>query len=197
MTGKRAFIGPLGDDIPSIFPIILGVVIFLAAMMYAANFVDQRNSFLEVRKAAVNLAYSATEKGFYDSGQFAEKCSVLQEQAKAQGVFFVLTIKSYCSGFVDFSALSNDKCGGELLSVESPDPRNPGLKCWTGGMRVPPSGPQGTVPEVNLLSKDAVVLNYPMGVECKSNLPHRGLGMMNLVVWRQPPLATISPAEGC
>jgi hypothetical protein len=183
--GWRAFIGPLGDDIPSIFPIIIGVMLFIGAMLFSANLIDQKNAFIDLRKAAVTLAYSATERGLYTAGDFDEKCAVLDSQARANRVFFALTIKNYCSSFIDFAELSADEVGVKLLDPRLPDPANPGLKCWIGKKDVPPE------PEPSRLPRDAVVFNYPVGVECAGDRPHRGLGLLNLVVWRQRPGAPI------
>jgi len=193
MNFKHGFIGPLGDDIPSIFPIIVGIVLFTGAMMFAANMVDQRNEFLDVRRATVALAYSATEKGYYDAGTFIEKCGVLETQAKANRVFFVWIIKNYCNTQIDFQALANDPTGGTLLDAEKP---SAGLKCWIGGLRTP-AGVQATEPEsgVMQLPKDSVVFNYPIAVDC-ADQTHRGLGLMSLVVWRQFAGATVTPPRG-
>jgi hypothetical protein len=183
METKRAFIGPLGDDIPSIFPIVIGILLFVGAMLFAGNLVDQKNAFLSLRKATVNLAYSLTERGYYDKPSFDEKCAVLESQAKAAQVFFAVSLKNYCSGSIDFLELSRDTGPGGtgvlLMDVSKPDPANPGLKCWIGGSQ--------REQEPKSIPKDAVVLNYPVGIECKSNPPHRGLGLMNLVVWKQLP----------
>lgn len=185
MANLRAFIGPLGDDIPSIFPIIMGIILFVGAMLFAANMIDQKNEFLDLRRAAVNLAYSAVERGTYDAAAFADKCAVIESQAKASRVFFALALKNYCNRSIDFAELSNDAgpsgTGKILMDVTKPDPANPGLKCWIDGP------PLGREPEPLSLPKDAVVFNYPVALDCRSNPPHRGLGLMSLIVWRQPP----------
>lgn len=190
-TRMRAFIGPLGDDIPSLFPIIVGVVLFLGAMYFAVNLTDQKNDYLSLRRGAISLAYSATERGLYNAREFIEKCKVLENQARTNRVFFVMAIKNYCNRYVDFQELASSPDGALLLDPVSPDPRNPGMKCWIGGHHLPPqpfvsSTTPPTAPPTSL-AKDSIVLNYPVGIECQGDKPHRGLGVLNLAVWRQVP----------
>ncbi|MEM4630639.1 MAG: hypothetical protein QXU92_03480, partial [Candidatus Diapherotrites archaeon] len=40
---KKGFIGPVGDDLPSITPLVLGLMIFFTAFTSAFNSFDKRN----------------------------------------------------------------------------------------------------------------------------------------------------------
>jgi hypothetical protein len=75
LNGLRGFIGPIGDDIPSIFPIVAGVVLFLGTLVYANNALDARNAELNLRKAGLDLSYAVLEKGFLSTSDLGTVCS--------------------------------------------------------------------------------------------------------------------------
>ncbi|MFQ5406257.1 MAG: hypothetical protein ACE5DI_03825, partial [Candidatus Micrarchaeia archaeon] len=91
---KRGFLGPLGDDIPSIFPIVAGVLLFLGASLYVNNALDQKNADLQLKKAALELSYTAIEKGFIDADTFKTRCSErVRPTGNRNNVVFAMILK--------------------------------------------------------------------------------------------------------
>ncbi len=94
---RRGFVGPLGDDIPSIFPIVAGIMLFLGTIAYASDLVNEKSSYLEIRKAAMGLSYIVTEKGLTNAALFDQKCDSMQSYASANSVKFLVTLKRFCN----------------------------------------------------------------------------------------------------
>ncbi|OIO25355.1 hypothetical protein AUJ14_04450 [Candidatus Micrarchaeota archaeon CG1_02_55_22] len=159
-------IGPIGDDIPSIFPIVIGVVLFLGVVMYANQQVDARNNYLEIRKAGLSLSYLVLSRGLITDEQFNDRCTEYVDYAARQNIKAFISLHKSCE-YVDLNAPI-------LVSSSS------NLIC-----------PQ-TLPTVNgaplsttNLPADFQILVFPVAVDCDSSGLKRGLGTVNLVVWRK------------
>ncbi len=179
---RRGFIGPLGDDIPSLFPIIFGILLFIGALAYASNALAVKSSALDVRKAAVELAYLVTERGELtldeiNPGATAggainpnSKCEpVIQPFAESHHVKVRVTLKRYC----DYVSLTSDPYEKDTTVGST---SYEGAVCDTS---VDSEHPSGAKPS------NAVVLNYPVSVPCPGASDfRRGFGMVNVIVWR-------------
>ena len=62
----KGFIGPLGDDIPSIFPIVFSVLLFTGSVLYANQIVSEKAKAIQINEGAMALSYLLTEKGFVE-----------------------------------------------------------------------------------------------------------------------------------
>lgn len=71
----RGFIGPLGDDLPSILPILLGLMLFFAAYQYAMGIYDERVAKTDVLKGGMEVAKAALAGGLVgnDPAKLMEK----------------------------------------------------------------------------------------------------------------------------
>jgi hypothetical protein len=178
----RGFVGPLGDDIPSIFPIVAGIMLFFGTIAFAGNLAAQKNSYLEVRKAAVSLSYVMTEKGFIDSASWTPKCDALKKAADANNVFVLATLKRFC-GQVDFPDPGDppqlspyyaaDADGGQLGHT---------WRECTNDEKIAP------MPTLFNPSRKAyaVIFNFPVAVPCPNEGdPTFGPGILNIIVWRR------------
>ncbi|NYZ75351.1 hypothetical protein H0O03_03775 [Candidatus Micrarchaeota archaeon] len=178
---KRGFIGPLGDDIPSIFPIVLGIVIFMGTIVYANGAYNARNADLHLRKTALELSYMATEKGTLSTQDFRDLCDKsFKPYASHAGTNFAIVFKRHCSKIDLFNK-------NPFYSNYS---GNAGL-CTNAAFKSPliNSTPSMT-PDVGTAIadevKDAVVLNYPIAVNCpEENSATLGLGVINVIVWQK------------
>ncbi|MEW5955009.1 MAG: hypothetical protein AB1626_00540 [Candidatus Micrarchaeota archaeon] len=182
MSGKKGFIGPLGDDIPSIFPIVLGIIVFIGTIMYANAAFNARNEDLHLRKTALSLAYMATEKGALSVQDFQGLCDKsFKPYATHAGTNFAVVLKRHCDKIDLFnknpfySSYGTDNKGlcTNVAFKNTALNRTPQMSDDVrSGMR----------DEV----KDAVVLNYPLAVACpEENSATFGLGVMNVIVWRK------------
>lgn len=154
----KGFIGPIGDDIPSIFPIIAGVMLFIATVFYANNEAAQRDSGLNLRKAALELSYVATEKGYVDAS-FAGLCeSSLKPTAAKSGVYFAVMLN-------------------DCTKIGLVDPFSGQVICSSGGI---------DGPAIRALSekKRMAVFTYPVAADCATGGGVRtGLGNLEVFTW--------------
>lgn len=187
-SGLRGFVGPLGDDFPSIFPIVAGIILFISTISFAGGLAANKNSYLEVRKAALSLSYIVTEKGFVTAETWVAKEAAIEKAADAGNVFVLATVKRYCYD-------SGRDSGGEIVfpetqnSPESPYyvARNPGFaQTWlyaTNNEALLRANPP-VLDAANI--RNLVMLNYPVAVPCPNqDSPTFGLGMLNVIAWRK------------
>jgi len=178
LAERKAFVGPLGDDIPSIFPIIAGVLLFLSTVYYVSGLVDARSSYLETRKSALDLSYILTEKGFLKPDDFNALCG---NRLKSMGSG--LNIK-----FLAFLDVKNGDCAGISFS-SYPE----GFYGTVAGLDYGAMHRYGyctnadPVPEASkLASKQLIVLNYPVSTLCFDNAhsSSRGIGLLTVIAWK-------------
>ncbi len=157
----RGFIGPVGDDIPSIFPIVAGIVLFLGTLVYANNALDSRNAELDLRKAALDLSYAVLEKGFVSVDDLNAVCSSsLIPTAGRHRALFLVVLKD---------------CGQR-------NSQNPfeGVGFCAGPNTGWDAGSRKVVPEPS----SYVSLAYPVATYC-GNGNERGLGVVNVITWNK------------
>ncbi len=159
---KRAkgFIGPIGDDIPSIFPIVAGILLFLGTMIYVNNAVQQRNAELQLSKAALDLSYVVLEKGFMSKSEFQSVCTAsARPTGERSNVHFAIILKN--CGQVD----SQDPFEGVSQCVSKVDDANSN---W----------------EIDAGKKPAsyVSFAYPVSTYCGTQT-ERGIGVVNIITW--------------
>jgi hypothetical protein len=191
----KGFVGPLGDDIPSIFPIIAGILLFMATFFYAFQAIDAKNKFLEQRKATLGLAYIITEKGFVSEDEFGKKCeNLLKPYAETHGTKFAVTVKKFCSQINLNANIFNEKT---TLS-EDPQTCDSGSKCSEAVGMICMNADQeiSEVKNVDAIyspdeyaqkaPKNMVVLNYPVAVQdpCETGSMLKGLGLISVIAWR-------------
>ncbi|MBI5177426.1 hypothetical protein HY995_05065 [Candidatus Micrarchaeota archaeon] len=172
---RKGAISPIADDIPSIFPIVASVLLFLGAVAYAGGVINERNNYLEIRKAGLGLSDVVLAKGYLGNDDFKSQCSVsYTEFAKRKSVKFFISLKKFCR-YVDFSSAQNPFVPVTRYNGVPPNDYSvTGLVCPTSGV-VGPSGP----PTKNFQS-----LVFPVAVDCKADGSQKGLGVVTLVVWR-------------
>lgn len=170
----RGFIGPIGDDIPSLFPIVAGILVFLLSISFIQSQIDDRNAYIKVRRDALSVSYLATEKGLLDAEGFAQKCTQLKDLATKKQLNFALLLKNYCSNSQKQVELDNS----ELLTYR---PENlDGICSSVPELEGAPPGQPLQVP-----GKDTVVMTYPVAVYCNEDRTLRGPGMISVIGWRK------------
>lgn len=180
MENKRGgFIGPLGDDIPSIFPIIAGVLIFIVSVFYITGQQQQRNAYLDLRGATLRMSYIVTEKGLMGDVQFQEKCgNELKDFASKNSMEFAVILKKYC-GPITFAGEENQKIVKRTVGTETIVD-----KVCSSNTTIAGTTAEESVFAKPILfpSKDTIVMSYPIAVECGGAL--RGLGLISVAGWR-------------
>lgn len=163
-------IGPIGDDIPSIFPIVLGVVLFIGVVGYANSQVDAKNSYLEIRKSVLSLSYVIVSSGALTDADFAARCPQFSDYATRQNVKAFFSLKKHCKN-VDLSK--------DILADTDPSPASDTLFCPS----IRPKVGTADISATNL-PKDFQILSFPVAVDCDATGKVKGLGMFNIIAWR-------------
>ena len=72
----KGFLGPIGDDLPSLIPLLFALVLFFAAFTSAFNTFDKRNSEFQVTLGVMRVA-SILRSDSYIAGhdEFVDLCS--------------------------------------------------------------------------------------------------------------------------
>lgn len=80
MLNKKAFLGPIGDDLPSLIPLVFALILFFSIFSMAWNVFDQNNQHFQDRLAILRVI-KTLQSNNYLTGQakFFELC----ENAKA------------------------------------------------------------------------------------------------------------------
>ena len=191
-TRFRGFVGPLGDDLPSIFPIVAAVLLFIGTLVYANGLVEGKNRLLETRQAALGLSYIVTEKGLINNRTNFETTACndhLKKYALSNRIQFAVTVKRYCQTIQFYYPKSSPQPEKAKLSpayIEKNDAQMQG-QTWAYCTNVVDKN--GNPPASGLLAvpEDAVVLTYPIAVPCPliPQLPTNGLGLVNVIAWKE------------
>lgn len=78
---RRGYIGPIGDDFPSIFPIMIGLLLFFSSIFITYQNYELKAATAKVMKANLAIGKIVRSETFFDSDKFTEKCELL-ERAK-------------------------------------------------------------------------------------------------------------------
>ncbi len=175
MVRIKGFIGPLGDDIPALFPIIAGVLIFITSLIYINQQIDDRNQYLNIRSSTLRMSYIVTDRGLMEDARFATKCDAeLGPFALKEGIDFAVVLKKYC-GPVEFS-------GDEVLYIN----RRTTAFGTTVDDFVCSSAPEiestAIGDKITIPSRDSVTMSFPVAVDCGE--PFRGIGIISVSGWR-------------
>ncbi len=74
----KGFIGPIGDDLPSLIPIIVGLIIFFSSFTFAFNVFDQRNLEASSDRAVLEVARVLQSNGYITGlNDFKRLCASL------------------------------------------------------------------------------------------------------------------------
>ena len=154
----KGFIGPLGDDIPSIFPIIAGITLFIGAIIYANNEVDLRNSNLHLRQSGLELSYIALQKGFVTPASFTDSCEKLvKPTAQKNSVKFAIILR-------------------DCTQLDVMDP--------FAGTKICSNAEPGELATLADQKTAYSLFNYPVSTDCSVTGEARpGLGNVNIVSW--------------
>ncbi len=179
---KRGFMGPLGDDIPSIFPIVAGILIFFTSLIYIYQQVEERDAYLNLRSATLQASYIVTENGLMTEAQFSQKCDFeLKPFVASKGMEYVVILKRYC-GPVTYKEEENFKVRERDIYYGTE--RIPGIKdsICSSNETIEAIAASSNPKAVVLPSRNTIIMSYPIAVECGSAL--RGLGTVTIAGWK-------------
>lgn len=189
MMKKRGFIGPLGDDIPSIFPIVAGMLLFISTILYVNAQVDTRNLDLRQKEATQKLAYLATQKASFQIGEFESLCkNALQPFAENNGLKFAIVIKRFCNqGCLTCTKgidLQNSNAFNEDEMITNSNDFNKNYVCTNEKPEVAQEYAAARASKA-AAPKNTITLIYPFTVPCPDyDSSNNGLATLNVLVWK-------------
>lgn len=87
---KKGFIGPLGDDLPSVVIIVLAMGLFFSGLLFAINTYNQKIVSLQVLRGSLDIGRVVTDEGII----VGDSLSILKAKAdivaKTSGLKFEL-----------------------------------------------------------------------------------------------------------
>ncbi len=131
MFSSKGFLGPIGDDLPSLIPLVFSLVLFFSTFTFAFNSFENRNSYFNDTVEILNIS-SNLKQGSYisDYSHFIQSCRGFS----VSRVYFkvaLVSLEDYFNGTGPFA-------GNQRIDVEKLDdlaycvsnPRNTsGLAC--------------------------------------------------------------------
>ncbi len=91
MLNQRGFIGPIGDDLPSLIPLLFGLVIFFSTFTVAFNSFDARNTDFKDDLAVMKISRILQSNSYiYSHDNFEELC----EQIGVMNLKFIAGISA-------------------------------------------------------------------------------------------------------
>jgi len=112
---KKGFLGPIGDDLPSLIPLIFALVIFFSTFTFAFTVFNQKNSDFQSDLDVMNIARVLKGTNLISSIEdFQKSCATLN-----------ITSLKFRAGITNFySAPENYPLGNDYEESSNPYPRN-------------------------------------------------------------------------
>jgi hypothetical protein len=174
----KGFIGPLGDDIPAIFPIVAGILIFITALAFIETQKTERDRYLAVRASTLKMSYILTEKGYMGDSNFEGKCTdQLKPFGAGNNLDFAVVLKKHC-GPLHYVNEDNLKIITKTIGSEEVTDK---LCITDEKLRQIPSESLDDAQPLDIPAKNSVILTYPIAVDCTGG--NRGLGMIVVAGW--------------
>jgi len=136
-----------------------GLLIFIGGMFYALQKYDERNEYLSLKKAGIEIAYSIMEKGVIEPDSFVELCSGRAKPlAEKNMINFAISVQKCCAALEtnDRNAALRHEAAYQL--------------CTNGATRD------------SQMPRNPITLTYPVTIPYKEN--QFGPAIVNIIVWR-------------
>lgn len=116
---KKGFIGPIGDDLPSLIPLVFALMIFFSVFTFTWNVFDQKNRVFDDAISIIEVSSILKSNGYIQSKSvFDERCIEAQSKKRMK----------FRAGLIELSTSEKDRF--EWIDIEQPeyfeDPINPG-----------------------------------------------------------------------
>ncbi len=160
---KGGFVGPLGDDIPSIFPLVTGIIILISSIAFLSNEISTKNNFIELRKSVLSISDLMLQSGYISNLKFDDLCWQVKNYSTDRGYDIYVSLQKGCKTGIDKNRNYNE-------IIENYD-----LKCSSA-----PSDAQ-----IIRDATDGVFATYPTSVDCSAKLDQsiKGVGRLNIILY--------------
>jgi len=182
---KKGFIGPIGDDLPSLIPIVVALVLFFSIFTMTLNTYNSKNA--SIAKQADMTAVSRMIKGdslIVDMNQFQQRCANVRIKTYPYSVMVgiyqldsVLDISTVVNDFVN-SPISAGPSGISENFMTAPFKSDPSVPYFCSYKKV-------AAPDFSSLQKNYLLRFYPIAVQIQQSggtyliVP----AMMAMVIW--------------
>ena len=115
LIGEKGFLGPIGDDLPSLIPLIFALIIFFSTFTFAFNVFNEKNSDFQADLDVMNVSRVLKGTSLISSlEEFQKNCSTLN-----------ITNLKFKAGITNFySAPENYPFGDPYNESQNPYPQN-------------------------------------------------------------------------
>lgn len=151
MLNKKGYIGAIGDDLPSLIPIFLGITIFFSVFLSTYNVYRNNTDYYSLKNDAINISGIIKEDPlFSDYNAFSKTCAKVD--TKYNWTAFALPLDLNTENYEVFEV--NDITEDALITHwESPD-----KVFFCGNTDI------DTLTSV-LMTKEVIVYRYPITVQ--------------------------------
>ncbi|MBI5636273.1 hypothetical protein HY993_04895 [Candidatus Micrarchaeota archaeon] len=185
---KKGFVGPIGDDIPSIFPIVVGVVLFISTIGFVNSQFDARNAQLGLKKAGLGISYAVLRSGYLSDAEFESQCeSNYRTAADRLARKYWVNLKKFCY-YADptqdpFSAITTLDSNAARLKPENDVDKTGPKPCFSKAIQGDyEPGAKSLKASARPASYD--LMQFPVAVQCNKDATVKGPGMLYVVVWK-------------
>ncbi len=176
---RKGYIGPLGDDFPSIFPIALGLIIFFSALYVAYASYQMKEDYVQTMRANIMISRAVRYQIYFDKDYWDFTCDLALALKTNYAVHLVMWLEENDQGKGNQIVKWGNGWGNDAIC---PSPMSSsGRDLWG---RSSFNSPADLSNKVSDIAKNRVitVMTYPVLVvsENKENTPAR----LVVVTWR-------------
>lgn len=195
---QKGFVGPIGDDLPSLIPLTVALLVFFAGFGFAFNHFEEKKSDFNQRLLLLGIGKTLKSDGLLDSfdkwKQNCESLSVLRYSFRAV-VFKVPTSSQtpFCNYefFSDLQANPPSECNGTSEFTTIDDQRILQIQDLSGTSRFLACQDSGTISSFSelepisssqALAKKPLRINFPVVVSEENALRP---AILSVMVWNK------------
>ena len=158
---KKGYIGPLGDDFPALFPIILGLVLFFGAVSLTYQIYEMKNAQVNSMRANIMLSRGIRERKHMDWDYWDNyACPLLKTTKVNYGVQAAMRID--ISNYTDYDPPGYD-FETQPFYFDNPNKNSEPAVCFEGGPLIEFSEWEANVPTAeDTLGRNFVSMTYPV-----------------------------------
>lgn len=122
---KKGFIGAIGDDLPSLIPIFLGLVVFFAVFLGTFNDYNDKNKVYTLNQEAIEISMQLkSDPVIVDYQHFKDKCEKINTTKNWNAFLIDLPLDTEDYENISLQEIYNDY-QSIVLSSSKNDPSNP------------------------------------------------------------------------
>lgn len=126
IENKKGFIGAIGDDLPSLIPIFLGLVVFFSVFLSVFNDYNSKNNLFNLNQEAVEISMQLkSDPVIIDHNHFIEKCNLIRTPKNWNAILVDLPLNTNNFKGISLQDLKANYITTGVFSEQDPD--NPSI----------------------------------------------------------------------